>query len=172
MPATRRPNDKGLGTGNRRREPRTASDEAKCAELESLYKAGRYREVISQSDDYEGDSTETAVRTTLARGMAFFDVGDACTSIECLRHAIEISTDCPPGLQFSGVFSLFVRESDFQSPTEVLPGLARLRQLAASIGDPQSLAGLHLAVARLEGSRGNCIGAHRHVELARTLARP
>ena len=73
-------------------------------------------------------------------------------------------------LQFLATFSLFVRATDFQAPPALFPVLVQLRQLAASLGDAQSLSGLHLAVARLEGLRGHCVDAHRHLEIARRLA--
>src|SRR5262249_36406483 len=82
----------------------------------------------------------------------------------------EVSTRCGTDLQFAAIFGLFVRQADFQAPEEALRSLSRLRQLAASNGDARSLAGLHLAVARLECCRGHCVDAHRHLEIARTFA--
>ena len=86
-----------------------------------------------------------------------------------MRQATEISQYCSKQLQFGSAFALFVREADFQSPDDALPLLSRLRELAALNGDAESLAGLHLAVARLECCRGHCVDAHRHLQLAREL---
>ena len=44
--------------------------------------------------------------------------------------------------------------------------------LAAQLGAPHSVVGLHLAVARLEGLRGHCVDAHRHLEIARRFCGP
>ena len=47
--------------------------------------------------------------------------------------------------------------------------LTDLRQLAATAGNAGSLGQLHLVVARLEGTRGNCINARRHARTAAEL---
>ena len=59
-----------------------------------------------------------------------------------------------------------MREIDFVSPEQTLPALSQLRLLACQVGSAPALAGLHLAVARLEGLRGHCINAQRHVQIA------
>jgi len=102
--------------------------------------------------------------------MALFDVGDAISSLAALERAVADSSEHRTDLQFAATFSLFVRATDFQTPSVLLPVLVRLRQLASLLGDAPSLSGLHLAVARLEGLRGHCVDAHRHLEIARKLA--
>jgi DNA-binding NtrC family response regulator/tetratricopeptide (TPR) repeat protein len=102
--------------------------------------------------------------------MALFDIGNAIQAIGTLQEAVEVSRRCSSALQFASAFALFVRESDFQAPVEVIPGLTRLRLLASLVGEAHSLTGLHLAVARLEGYRGHCVNAHRHLEIARRFA--
>jgi DNA-binding NtrC family response regulator len=99
--------------------------------------------------------------------MALFDLGDVEGSLKVLREAVDLSRVFSEELQFSTTFALFVREGDYQSPEAAVPGLSILRQLASSLGNAKSLAGLHLAVARLEGFQGNCVNAHRHLEIAR-----
>src|SRR5215831_5367620 len=142
------------------------------SDVESLYRAGLPAEVVTRTEAKETRSAdpESRVQLTVLRGMALFDLGDAVASIATLERAIEESKQHKASLQFLATFSLFVRATDFQTTQVLLPGLIQLRQLAASVGDAQSLAGLHLAVARLEGLRGHCIDAHRHLEIARRLA--
>jgi DNA-binding NtrC family response regulator len=100
-------------------------------------------------------------------GMALSDLGDALAAISKLTAVVEMSPLGPDDLRFAAAFALFVRKADFQAPEEALPALTQLRQLATSLGDARSLAGLHLAVARLEGCRGHCVDAHRHLEIAK-----
>src|SRR5262245_46586040 len=143
------------------------------SDVESLYRAGLPNEVLTRTETKETRSADAESRVQLAvlRGMALFDLGDAVTSIATLERAVEDSRQQKASLQFLATFSLFVRVPDFQTPQALLPVLIQLRQLAASVGDARSLAGLHLAVARLEGCRGHCIDAHRHLEIARRLSR-
>jgi DNA-binding NtrC family response regulator len=100
-------------------------------------------------------------------GMALFDLGDVVNSIELLQSAVEAARHCDGRLRFDTAFTLFVRVTDFQAPSELLPSLTELRQLASQVADAHSLGGLHLAVARVEGLRGHCADAHRHLEIAR-----
>src|SRR6185436_2355907 len=111
----------------------------------------------------------TGVRTAIIHGMALFELGDVVRSIECLRLAADGSKDNGADIEFAAALALFSRESQFQAPTEALPALSRLRQLAALAGDASSLGGLHLVEARLEACRGHCTNARRHLEIARRL---
>ena len=143
---------------------------ASCvAEAESLYRSGRTREAVEYIDDTKlsGCDPDAAVNLLTLRGMSLFDAGNAIRAIATLSDAVEMSRRCSSQRQFATAFALFVRESDFQAPVEVIPGLTRLRQLASLVGEAHSLTGLHLAVARLEGYRGHCVNAHRHLEIAR-----
>ena len=138
--------------------------------LESFYRSGRLQEVIetvSSVDLARLDPGEHS-RVLLLQGMALYDLGDAVGAIHCLRSASE-GADVDPKLAFEIVFALFLRLSDFSDPQELIPRLADLRQLASHVGDVRSLGSLHLAVARLEGIRGRCADAHRHMELSRRL---
>ena len=66
--------------------------------------------------------------------------------------------------------ALFERSAGFLAPEDALRELSGLRQLAAAVGDAHALSQLHLAVARVEGCRGLCLQARRHLEIARKLA--
>ena len=102
--------------------------------------------------------------------MASFDLGDVVGSLQILLAVTEEAKQHQHNLQFEATFALFLRAADFWPSEELLPVLVRLRQLAALAGNAQSLSALHLAVARLEGMRGHCVDAHRHLEIARRLA--
>jgi len=146
--------------------------DSRVLDAESLYRAGKLSDVIdsSESANWQLDS-DSSIRFLVVRGKALFDAGNVLESIAVLKSALEESRRASAAIQFNVAFTLFVRESDFQSPEEVVPWLVRLRQLACRSGDARSLAGLHLAVARLEGCRGHCLDAHRHLEIARRLSR-
>jgi hypothetical protein len=145
------------------------TDDGRLTRAEQLYRSGQTRDLLMflAAADRWTISHETRSRISVLQGMALFDVGDVVSAISTLRNAVEHGRQLSLEHQFSAVFALFVREADFQSPEQALPGLTRLRQLASQIGDARSLAGLHLAVARLEGLRGHLIHAHRHLDIAR-----
>jgi DNA-binding NtrC family response regulator/tetratricopeptide (TPR) repeat protein len=109
------------------------------------------------------------VSVDLLHGMALFELGDANSAIARLTTAVKASEGCPADLQFAATLALFSRESQFLSPEDAVPRLSTVRQLATSIGDAPSIGNLHLVVARLEGCRGHCINARRHLEIARQL---
>ena len=106
----------------------------------------------------------------LIQGVALFENGRTEIALKLLHEAAELAPAIDEETEFAATLSLFTRESQFLRPSESLPGLARVRQLAASLGNPNSIAGLHLAVARLEAYRGHCFDARRHVEIARTAS--
>jgi hypothetical protein len=86
--------------------------------------------------------------------MAEYDLGDAISSLRTLSAAAAQSHKSDNRLEFDATFAHFVREIDFVSPEQTLPALSQLRLLACQVGSAPALAGLHLAVARLEGSEG------------------
>jgi len=139
---------------------------------ESLYKAGRTHDALSACDEGIGSALEpgSAIRLGILRGMALFDLGDCVGAVSQLLTTELTSRTAESDLQFAAAFALFVRQSDFQAPEDALLGLSRLRQLATIAGDAQSLAGLHFAVARVEGYRGYAADAQRHLDVARRFA--
>ena len=145
-------------------------DEVLLHEAESLYRAGRNSDLVKLIDSVPTSLGLTAkVRLKVLGGMAKFDIGDVVASIADLRSATEAAGSGDLKLQFSTTFAQFLRESDFLGPEELIPHLTKLRQLASMVGDRTSLAALHLAVARVEGCRGHCMSAHRHLEIARSF---
>src|SRR5262245_45784565 len=145
--------------------------ESVLAKAESLFAAGKTVELdsllVGNSDEVTPDAT--GIRTAMLHGMALFEAGDVCRSLDRLRLAVLVSKGSGAESEFSAALALFSRESQFQAPNEALPALSRLRQLAASAGDANSLGGLHLVVARLEACRGHCTNARRHLEISRKL---
>jgi len=144
--------------------------EHQLSRVEGLYRSGKVTEAIESATSVVTTNlkAEEHARLLLALGVALFDLGDVTASLDRLRDASQhakhhIST------HFEIAFSLFLRVSDFEGPTGLLPGLTELRQLAWKLGDARSLGALHLAVARLEGLRGNCRDAHRHLQISRRL---
>lgn len=152
--------------------PSESRDSPRLLRARALYRSGQTREAVAYLANCETwDEGDTAATELLVlRGRALADSGEVVRSIETLRTAQTRSRRLDPSAQFDVLFALFVRESDFQVPEAALPGLACLRQLAASVGDAGALARLHLAVARLEGCRGHCVDAYRHVAIAQRLA--
>jgi transcriptional regulator with PAS, ATPase and Fis domain/tetratricopeptide (TPR) repeat protein len=142
------------------------------ARAERQYRSGQTVEAIASCDEARNlklDS-ESATRVDILHGMALFETGDCVGGIDQLAAAQESARHTHPRLQFAAAFALFIRQADFQSPDDSLIGLSRLRQLATVAGDADSLAGLHFALARLEGYRGLPASAHRHVEIAARFA--
>jgi len=111
-----------------------------------------------------------SARLKLIRSTSEFETGLAVQSIAELQEAVRLAAGRDQELEFAATLALFSRESQFLAPAQVLPTLGRLRQLAASLGNPNSLASLHLAVARLEAYRGHCLDARRHLEISRAAA--
>ncbi len=146
-------------------------DEPGLAEAQRLYRDGRVREIVDLFPREAGieAASGSSPRLRIVLAMARFDLGDVTSSIDGLEAIIR---DLPESsrVRFDARLALFLRSSDFQSPEELLPGLTELRQLAARNGTAKILAGLHLAVARLEGIRGHFGDAYRHLNLSRRLA--
>jgi len=141
------------------------------SEVERLFWSGKTREVASLVDatDLSGLDTSAAAQLAMFQGMALFQLGDVCAGNDKLHDAIQLSDNGPVELNSlrSWLYSVGNRSSRLR--TSPLPALSRLRQLATSLGDAISIGSLHLEVARLEGLRGHCINARRHVEIARHL---
>jgi DNA-binding NtrC family response regulator len=138
---------------------------------ETLYRTGKSHELVQFIGGLPaGGDLELQVRLQVLSGMAHFDLGQATRAISDLRRASETSLQAGLQTQFSTAFAHFIKESDFLEPNALIPLLTRLRQLASSVGDSESLASLHLAVARVEGFRGHYLTARHHLELARSLA--
>jgi len=139
------------------------------SELNRLYSEGRSGELVrlARGPRRPGLTASAMVRSLSLEGMALFDLGDVVESMTVLQNAVEAARGSQSRVLFDAAFALFVRATDFQAPAELIPDLTALRQLASLIGDTHSLGGLHLAVARLEGLRGHCADAHRHLEVAR-----
>src|SRR5262245_37490396 len=139
-----RPEAKGLkrsGISSRPDPTSTNIIDERVLQFEALYRAGRLSEVIetSVSSNWQLDA-DSALRLLMVRGKALFDSGNVLESIAVLRLAIEESRRGSAAVQFSVAFALFVRETDFQTPEEIVPSLGRLRQLACLSGDARSLA--------------------------------
>ena len=143
----------------------------RVSDADDLYRAGRCEEVLSLAGDASLPTDITSrVRLLIVRGMAEYDLGDAISSLRTLSAAAAQSHNSDHRLEFDATFAHFVREIDFVTPEQTLPALSRLRLLACQVGSAPALAGLHLAVARLEGLRGHCINAQRHVQIARRFS--
>lgn len=141
-------------------------------QVQQYFDAGRIKDAADHAADLRasvGDSIEHT-RLLLLEGTALFELGRCNDALQRLRDATDAAADGDLELEYSCRLSLFTRESQFQFPANVLPSLSKVRQLAARLGNPNSIAGLHLAVARLEAYRGHCVDARRHLEVARTAA--
>ena len=155
---------------SRNGEPGTAvsvDSALSAADAERLYRDGRSLLISRFRDGQERSAVEQA-RFDLIRAMAAFDVGDVTTSLAQLEAQTKDKSTTTSS-RFEASLALFLRASDFETPDQLLPHLAGLRQLALMSGNARSLAGLHLAVARLEGLRGFFLGAHRHLQISRRL---
>lgn len=136
-----------------------------------LHDSGKVAAAAKLADQYADSSTsKERPLLLLFKGMAIFETGAARAGIAILKEAVGHSAGTNQEIEFATTLSLFTRESQFQPPADVLPEVGQVRQLAASLGNRNSIAGLHLAVARQEAYRGHCQDARRHVEIARTAA--
>jgi len=102
--------------------------------------------------------------------MALFEAGNFIESIECHTAAADLAAEQCSQLAFSSALALFSRSSQFQAPEDTLGALISLRHQAASLGNAQTLASMHVVVARLESLRGHYINAHRQVHISRQIA--
>jgi DNA-binding NtrC family response regulator len=140
-------------------------------EADRLYRKGKSSTTIAFTDAARlGAADRTRVELDLIGGMALFDQGQVRKGLARLTAAETEARAFDPGLQFRTTVALFNRSSEFEAPAALIPLLARLRQITAQNGDAASLGGLHLATAKLEACRGNCLGAHSHLEMARAFA--
>lgn len=148
------------------------SDYAATIEAQSLFERGDVASAaaLATSSLKQASDAADVVKLRLVKATAEFEQGLATSSIESLRETAAAATTLGTELEFATSLALFSRESQFLTPAEVLPTLGRVRQLSATLGNPSSLAGLHLAVARLEAYRGHAVDARRHLEIARTAA--
>ena len=143
-----------------------ASVSPSTEQAQSLYRNGRLSEAIAA---VEGDGL-TDFPGRLVHATALYDTGDVVKALGLLSDLCGELRDQPDSARFGAEFSLFVRESTFQAPADAASRLATLRQLATAIGDASSLAGLHLAVARIEALRGSSSDARLHLDIAKRLA--
>ncbi len=135
-------------------------------QAQALYRNGRLSEAIATVEG--AGLTDAAGR--LVHATALYDTGSAVRALQLLSDLCEELRNQPNSARFGAEFSLFVRESTFQTPADAASRLATLRQLATAIGDAASLAGLHLAVARIEALRGSSADARLHLDIAKRLA--
>lgn len=134
--------------------------------VRSLYKSGRLSEAIAVAEQ-SGLSTPTL---RLVHATALYDIGEAIRAFELLASLCQDNRNGPNEHRFGAEFALFIRESPFRTPADTAARLAHLRQVATSIGDASSLAGLHLAVAKIEALRGSGSDARIHLGISKRLA--
>ena len=110
-------------------------------DAQALYRAAKNSQLIELIGNGLPPLDKAAsVRLRILKGMASFDLGDAVQSISDLTAAVEESRGLAPSAQFTATFALFLRESDFLGPEEIIPRLTQLRQLASLVGDAGSIA--------------------------------
>ena len=146
------------------RELATASPGSEQAR--TLYRNGRLLDAIAAADA----SGLSDPQARLIHASALYDTGNVVRAFELLSTLCKDLQTRPDAERFGPEFAMFIRESTFQTPSEATVGLGALRQLATSIGDATSLAGLHLAVARIEALRGSSSDARLHLDIAKRLA--
>ena len=134
--------------------------------VRTLYRSGRLTKAIAVAEASGLSDPETR----LIHANALYDTGSVIKALGLLSQLCEELRKRPAAERFAAEFTRFTREANFQSPDETVTGLGRLRQLATTIGDAPSLAGLHLAVAKIEALRGLGSDARGHLDIARRLA--
>ena len=107
------------------------------------------------------------VELRLIAAMALYDSGQITRGLADLAATDEKTLEFDLDLQFRSAFSLFSRSCEFETQQDLMPLLSRLRQIATQKGDGVSLAGLQLALAKVEACRGNSVSASVHLETAR-----
>lgn len=137
-------------------------------DFEKLYEDGRLS--VGTELGLSLSRPDLPARTKLLLSSILFDGGDVLASIALLRSSPGASADRDAvELRLELALASLGKESQFQSPEETLPSLARARQLAATVGSAYAIGSLHLAVARIEAMRGLYGSARRHLELCRHL---
>jgi DNA-binding NtrC family response regulator/tetratricopeptide (TPR) repeat protein len=140
------------------------------SDIGRLYREGNAREILAKIKPPTGTAT-TALDTKLgiSRAIALFDVGDVTSAIAEFRELLR-QQGADGKTLFDAGFALFVRSQDFDAAAQLMPDLANLRQAAAREASAHTLTALHVAVARLEGLRGQVALAARHLHVAKSLA--
>ena len=134
--------------------------------VRTLYRNGRLAEAIAAAET--SGLSDPNVR--LLHASAVYDSGNAVRAFELLTALCKDLRNRPEVERFAVEFALFTRQSDYQTQVEASASLRSLRQIATAISDASSLAGLHLAVAKLEARRGSQSDARSHLDIARLLA--
>jgi DNA-binding NtrC family response regulator len=137
-------------------------------EAQQLYRLGASKNTVgfAKAAGSRADS-RSLIELDLVAGMALFDGGEVTQAIQQLSNAEQGARSFDLELQFRAAAALFNRQSEFLTPTEALPVLARLRRVAIESGDIRALCGLHLARAKVEACRGNYLESRTHLEAAR-----
>src|SRR6187455_16553 len=123
-----------------RQEPSKLHRRLEIREVEQLYLQGQTSRLLAITADtttWALDPSD-ADRLLVVRGMAMFDVGDVVSSLATLTEASTLGSS-DDQQRFKATFALLLRASDFSPPEELLPIVSRLRQLAAKVGDAESL---------------------------------
>ena len=147
-------------------ERELASASADPEQARTLYRNGRVSDAIAAAE--ATGLSDPQVR--LVHASAVYDAGNAVKAFDLLASLCKDLRDRPDVERFGAEFALFTRQSNFQTPVETATTLDPLRQIATALGDATSLAGLHLAVARLEALRGSSTDARLHLDIAKRLA--
>lgn len=109
-----------------------------------------------------------ASQDRLLEAVVAFDLGRASEALHLLNQLSDALVD-PIHLRYQVEFARFSRTAAFFAPAQTASHLARLRQLATLIGEPEAVSGLHMAVAKLEALRGSTESAASHLDIARRI---
>lgn len=131
------------------------------------YESGELKEAFKLLRDID-DACSTESR--LLRATVAFDLGDAEAALRAFEAICDSCSGASLDLRFRVEFSRFSRSAHFYSPHRMTSLLARLRQIATELGEPQAIAGLHLAVAKLEALRGAVSDAGLHLDIAQRIS--
>lgn len=105
----------------------------------------------------------------LLEAIVAFDLGRATEAIDLLDRLADELVE-PIHLRYHVELARFSRTAPFFAPAQTTSNLARLRQLATTIGEPEAVSGLHMAVAKLETLRGSTESATSHLDIARRIS--
>jgi DNA-binding NtrC family response regulator/tetratricopeptide (TPR) repeat protein len=141
-------------------------DQAEVREAHAAYSQGKLQDALRVLRSFQ----TLEVEDRLLEAKIIFDLGNASDAFNYFDQLCDQTEGVSPTLRYELEFARFSRAAFFANPRRITTLLAKLRQLATAIGEPRSIALLHLAVAKLEALRGTIADARLHLDIAARIA--
>jgi DNA-binding NtrC family response regulator len=141
--------------------------QADFVDAQTAYEGGNLEKALQV---LRGLGNEASPSSRLLEAVVMFDQGDAEASLNLFDQLCDAAADASLEQRFQFESGRFSRSAPFFTPHRTTSQLAKVRQLATALGQPPAIAGLHLAVAKLEALRGSVDDARLHLDIARKIA--